>query len=318
MPDNLQAGHGFQPVNMVAALVEGDISCRRCNQNLNGLPVDGRCPQCGAPIGMTLNGELLRYAEPSWVRMLRNGCVVMLTGMGAVFLVVVLTIIAVVTTHSQSFTMRISSMGNFFATAIATCGLWMLTAPQPGLIAEDEFRTTRKVIRIVAIVGLVLGVGNILGSLSDNPVWVTTWAGWVVIVVSLFSLVGVIAQLQYIEQLALRIPDVAISERADLLKLILPATQAIVLILSAISRFIFAPTSPTATPPATPTMPPPAMIGLGCLSIVFGLAALVMTVFYIIMLVKLTIELGRQAQLAAENAAAVSNIASPSVPQTNL
>lgn len=295
-------GHGFVPVNTAVAVVEGDLSCRRCNQNLSGLPIDGRCSQCGAPVGMTLNGELLRYADPAWVRKLQNGCITILIGIGAVFVVVALTIAAAIITHSPEISARIGSIGNFVGAVVTALGVWILTTPQPSPIGEDELATTRKVIRILLILGLCSGALSIVTTIPNVPETLKTALHWITIGAGFLTLIGQVAQLQYIEQLAVRIPDVPLSERADFLKFAMPAATALVLILSAISRFFFT-TPNTATPPATPTMPTPAAIGVGCLSAIFGIAALVLTVLYIIMLVKLAIEFGRQAQLAKENAA---------------
>lgn len=297
MSDNAM-GHGFVPVNTAVAVVEGDLSCRRCNQNLNGLPIDGRCSQCGAPVGMTLNGELLRYADPAWVRKLQNGCITILIGVGAVFLVVALTIAAAIITRSEEISTRIGSIGNFVGAIIAACGVWMLTTPQPCPIGEDALATTRKVIRILVIIGLFTGAMSIATTIPNTPESLKSALHWITVGAGFLALIEQVAKLHYIEDLAMRIPDAPLSERADFLKFTMPAATALLLILSTISRLFI-------TPPSTakPSAPTPAAIGVGCLSGVFGIALLVLTILYIIMLVKLAIEFGRQAQLAKENAA---------------
>jgi hypothetical protein len=55
----------MQPV--VTGNVDADIPCRKCGYNLRGLAVDGRCPECATPVGVSINGELLRYSDPTFV-----------------------------------------------------------------------------------------------------------------------------------------------------------------------------------------------------------------------------------------------------------
>ena len=63
----------LQPASMFSGSVEGDIPCRKCSYNLRGLPLDGRCPECGTPVGVSVNGELLRYSDPEFIQTLRRG-----------------------------------------------------------------------------------------------------------------------------------------------------------------------------------------------------------------------------------------------------
>src|SRR3982750_2414283 len=53
--------------------VAADLPCRRCESNLRGLPVHSHCRQCGACVGVSLYGELLKYGHPEWVRGLARG-----------------------------------------------------------------------------------------------------------------------------------------------------------------------------------------------------------------------------------------------------
>src|SRR5690242_2831255 len=47
-------------------VVETDALCRRCGYNLRGLPLDGRCPECATPVGLSLRGDLIRFSDPRW------------------------------------------------------------------------------------------------------------------------------------------------------------------------------------------------------------------------------------------------------------
>ncbi len=39
-----------------------DLKCKKCAYNLRGLREDGRCPECGTPVGLSTRGDLLRFA----------------------------------------------------------------------------------------------------------------------------------------------------------------------------------------------------------------------------------------------------------------
>lgn len=55
-----------------------DLRCTGCGYSLRGLPLDGRCPECGVTISDSLAAERLRLArtgppDPRWVRHIREG-----------------------------------------------------------------------------------------------------------------------------------------------------------------------------------------------------------------------------------------------------
>jgi hypothetical protein len=53
--------------------VTSDRPCRRCGGNLNGQHLGGRCAGCGEPVGASVYGDLLAYADPAWLRAVGNG-----------------------------------------------------------------------------------------------------------------------------------------------------------------------------------------------------------------------------------------------------
>ena len=56
-----------------AGWVRTDRPCRRCGANLRGQHVGGRCQQCGEPVGASVYGDLLAYADPGWLGTVRAG-----------------------------------------------------------------------------------------------------------------------------------------------------------------------------------------------------------------------------------------------------
>src|SRR5262245_32112317 len=53
--------------------IDVDMPCVACNYNLRGLDLDGACPECGLAIERSIHGDLLRFADPAWVRTIASG-----------------------------------------------------------------------------------------------------------------------------------------------------------------------------------------------------------------------------------------------------
>lgn len=61
-----------------------NILCHACAYNLRGLPVDGRCPECAAPIRETLCAAQAETASPRWISALQTGIALTANGSGAI------------------------------------------------------------------------------------------------------------------------------------------------------------------------------------------------------------------------------------------
>lgn len=53
--------------------IAADCSCVACGYNLRGLSRDGRCPECGQPVVLSLRPDLLIYSDIRWRRRLVLG-----------------------------------------------------------------------------------------------------------------------------------------------------------------------------------------------------------------------------------------------------
>jgi hypothetical protein len=67
--------------------VDRDIACVSCNYNLRGLEPDGRCPECGAAVQLTLDDRLVPV-PPQALDALRTG----LTGVRRAFAIGIVTV----------------------------------------------------------------------------------------------------------------------------------------------------------------------------------------------------------------------------------
>src|ERR1041385_4800198 len=84
---NAAAGDAPRPV-------EKDLACRKCGYNLRGLMTDGRCPECGTAVGLSVMGDLLRFSDPNWVDTLGRGVKLIIAGVAVLILGGVLSVAA--------------------------------------------------------------------------------------------------------------------------------------------------------------------------------------------------------------------------------
>lgn len=57
----------------VVDVLATDTPCTSCGYNLRGLRHDQACPECGAEVWRSCQGDLLRFADPEWLKRLRLG-----------------------------------------------------------------------------------------------------------------------------------------------------------------------------------------------------------------------------------------------------
>ena len=63
----------MKKIAIVDGIVSQDFPCRKCAYNLRGLPSNGTCPECNAPVEISISGDLLRYSDPNYLESLRRG-----------------------------------------------------------------------------------------------------------------------------------------------------------------------------------------------------------------------------------------------------
>jgi hypothetical protein len=206
-----------------------DIICRRCGYNLRGLDETGRCPECGTPVGLSTRGDMLRFADPRWLAKLRIGLGLMITG--AAF---------VVAMQLQNFVLPLrmpfiwQPFIYFTFMLITISGVWLLTAPDPGGLAEEQYVTVRKLIRITVVVGLgyrIFYLGTTATTVSPDLRRILIV---VAVAVGLVNLVGEYAKFVYLSRLAERVPNRRLARTAQAMKWIVPAASLPTVILSAV------------------------------------------------------------------------------------
>ncbi|HEV8377755.1 MAG TPA: hypothetical protein VGP99_02815, partial [Tepidisphaeraceae bacterium] len=133
--------------------VNADVACRGCSYNVRGQHQDGKCPECGTPVGLSLRGNLLAYSDPAWVDKLLKGIDLILWGLLASLIAGVFAIIITIAMgpRAQPFIQVIAIL----ASGVGFIGAWLLTTPDPGTEEQSQIVTARKLIRFTLLFGIV-------------------------------------------------------------------------------------------------------------------------------------------------------------------
>ncbi|HUU95917.1 MAG TPA: hypothetical protein VM487_09255 [Phycisphaerae bacterium] len=204
-----------------------DRTCLKCGYNLRGLQQAGRCPECGTPVGLSIHGDLLCYAEPGYVNKLARGSRWIMRGLTIGVLCFVLFFVSgfvlVFSAMVGSFLglpvgawLTVLGLGMLAAAIMVLVGVWFLTTPQPGVFQTDKRDTARRLVRICILVSFLgMALGMMVESLAPPP---PVMAAFEILLLG-FSVLGVVAvtaYFLYLRDLALRIsPDSASSGKND-------------------------------------------------------------------------------------------------------
>src|SRR5687767_2443148 len=192
-----------------AGVVSADVPCRGCSYNLRGLHQDSRCPECAIPVGLSIRGNLLRYCNPHWVARVWGGVIISLVGIAAVALLSCIWPLGVPFRTLQYWL-------SFGVGAVTLLGTWLLTTPDPGGQERPSVVRTRLIARIALLVALGR---SILALYRNSPLdpKLSALVGVGFLIVALARVVGEIARLSYLRQLALRLPDDGLASDARML-----------------------------------------------------------------------------------------------------
>jgi len=256
-------------------MVAVDIPCRRCSYSLRGLRKDGRCPECGAAISISICGDRLRFAHPQWLQRVVRGLTLLFWG---VFLSVLGSILAATMVRHDPL---LSQIIVTLASVVGLAGTWQMTTPDPAGIGEGNGISARKVVRIAVLCGVaseLLRLAVAGGGVSGNLHLLSMAFG-------LGAMAGEFAKLHYIGVLAGRIPDNALRNRAHFLKWALAGCYAFIVVVGlSAGLYVWAVTTGAGGAGSTPGSRSPGQ-SLAMASCATGLVVIAVLVLWVMTLV---------------------------------
>jgi hypothetical protein len=279
------------PVPQAGDIVTADIPCRRCAYNLRTLSVAGVCPECGAPVEISIYGDLLKFSDPVWLRKLGRGAVYILLGLfliiGIIITTAVLVTLRMVSAQGSQVYIQLLTFGGYVFSFI---GSWLITEPDPSGMGEDKYGTSRKVIRVTLLLGVLHSFLNFVATISLPPAehqLLQLLGG----LLEIAGVVGLYAQSQYLGKLALRIPDPRLAGRANFPKIALTTSYGLLIAFGVVATLLVL--GRRRGPPAVSTMAP-----IGCFIGIDGLALLVFGIMYVFMVDRFRRAFAQQADFA--------------------
>ncbi len=194
------------PLTAPDAVVDHDVICVDCGYNLRGLSVTGLCPECGRDIQLSMQGNFLRYANAEWVARVSRGADFVIAGIALASMLSGILFTLLTTGDISAVVFRHLLLSVF---VLPTIGLWMLTTLDPVARVGEGLLSHRKIVRFTTLVALACPSAIVfLLSFTGKPV---SFAYFIYLTAIGNQLVLVFALVQYLDTLALRIPDQALA-----------------------------------------------------------------------------------------------------------
>jgi hypothetical protein len=285
---------GITPGADPSGLVADDVPCRGCSYNVKGLSLGGKCPECGTPVGISIHGDLLRYSDPKWVEKLALGMRLILWGM-------LITIAALIIAIPLAFMVnpKLGEIVGFLGGLVVLAGAWLLTEPDPGTHEPSQTVTARRIVRIALLLEVAHNLLSI-GLDDDVQPKLRRLLGLAMILLAIAGVIGVFAQLYYLEMLARRIPDEALAKRANQVRWGFGISYGFIMVFASVSELIAVTGGGAGGGPGT------LFTMFLCFGGFAGIAALVYAIIYLVLLFRFNRALKAQSHWARETWAAAT------------
>lgn len=125
--------------------------CRSCGYDVFGLPAGGNCPECGAPVALSIHGDRLSDADPKWLKRLHRGttltAAIMTFGTGWPFLGFAIALLG------SEFALHLWMLVVLAAAALWLIGVFVTTVKEP---AENHLTREQVWLRVLTVASLVV------------------------------------------------------------------------------------------------------------------------------------------------------------------
>ncbi|MFN9132239.1 MAG: hypothetical protein ACK5XO_06080 [Phycisphaerales bacterium] len=213
-------------------VVTAQQPCIRCAYNLVGLPIVGKCPECGTPVQDSLRGILLAYASPEYLSSITRGLQFIL---GAIIASILLAFVnfaisfGLVSANASQGTQSAVSLGtsgvSLIITIVSLIGYMAYTIPDPGYSGLERPNSARTIARIavliqagVSLFSFLLPLVLLTGGLGGVSPTILGGLAVLLILASVVSIVSFLVQicaiLRYTSWLYSRLPDSVMEQRA--------------------------------------------------------------------------------------------------------
>jgi MFS family permease len=215
--------------------VQMDLACVRCGYNLRTLAADGLCPECALPVARSIRGDLLKYADPTWVGKLTDGAEFLF--MAALAPLVAAPAAGLGFTLSDSWPaiggvlLLIAMLAGIVTVFGAPVGFLAITAREPRISLRPEGVSARRVCRYGLLVGaVILGVAALSSSFA--PGWIRWWSSRVCVLIALVLVLAVfpLSFLRHLASLLRRVPAEDLAGTARAIALVVCAVDLLLIL----------------------------------------------------------------------------------------
>jgi hypothetical protein len=193
--------------------IDFDLNCVTCGYNLRSALSTGTCPECGEPVDTSLRPDLLHMAQPAWLGKLRKGMNWLVTAIVMSLIMIPVVFIIAIATEVAAGPNANSAMPTIALIFIGVLGtiitityiiaVWLITEPESDIY---DNRVSRTLARCLILPGMALSLVSQAFSFSNQNAAMTV-GGWIDLISTVMLLVGFLASLWYLRQLANRIPE---------------------------------------------------------------------------------------------------------------
>lgn len=179
-----------------------DTPCIHCGYNLRGLAAGGQCPECGHAIAESLRGDLLRFANPDWLRKVRLGITVQLVGIVISLVMISATTALAVGGVIDPLYIEYAFWPKFI---LLTLAAFIYTTREPRSFLRQEGRSVVIVIRLAA--GFLI-TAHVVSQLYQWVLYDILW--WGAVLRGLAMAFVYIYSMNLFRSLAIRVPDASV------------------------------------------------------------------------------------------------------------